>query len=180
MQSTRLVRIVILPNLTQRLGLDGVGVFAPLYATIRTLAMTDTAIHPMAPHHLPPFIPGPDGSDWMFTVVVVSLVVMLLIVGNLYLKLHAWPERMAHGKNHFQTQAITILALLALFTHNNVFWVAALLLAVIRFPDFQTPLESIAGSLRRLTRREARAEPASIEPEVLPAGHSEPPQKAEG
>ena len=115
--------------------------------------MADSSIHPMAPHHLPPFIPGADGSDPFFTGTALFLVGLLLVIGNFYLKLHALPERMAHGSNHFQTQAITVLALLALFTHNNVFWVGALLLAVIRFPDFQTPLESIAGSLRYVTER---------------------------
>lgn len=139
--------------------------------------MADSSIHPMAPHHLPSFIPAADGSDPFFTGIVVFMVGMLLLLGNFYLKLHALPERMAHGQNHFQTQAITVLALLALFTHNNVFWVAALLLAVIRFPDFQTPLESIAGSLRRLTGREAEA--ASAEHEGSPPGQPAPAPKTE-
>jgi multisubunit Na+/H+ antiporter MnhF subunit len=126
----------------------------------------------MAPHHLPSFIPAADGSDPMFTNMAIFLVVMVLVLGNYYLKLHALPERLAHGKNHFQTQAITVLALLALFTHNNVFWVGALLLAVVRFPDFQTPLDSIAGSLRRING----------EPPLAPrddGGNQHPPAKTE-
>ena len=107
-------------------------------------------IHALAPEHLPRFIGSPDGSDPLFTVVVWLLVILLMVVGNLYLKLHALPERMAHRQNNTQLQFITVLALLALFTHNNIFWVAALLLAVIRFPDFSTPINSIANSLVKL------------------------------
>jgi len=44
-----------------------------------------------------------------------------------------------------------VLALLALFTHNNVFWVAALILALLKLPDFVTPLNSISESLKKLT-----------------------------
>jgi hypothetical protein len=50
---------------------------------------------------------------------------------------------------------IMVLALLALFTHNNIFWVAALLLSAIRLPDFTTPLKSIARSLETLAATRA-------------------------
>ena len=85
--------------------------------------------------------------------VVWLLIILLLSVGNLYLKLHALPERMAHQQNSAQMQLIAVLAVLALFTHNNVFWVAALLLTVVRFPDFSTPINSISESLAELVRR---------------------------
>ena len=107
-------------------------------------------IHALAPEHLPRFIGGPDGSDPLFTVVIVLLVALLMVVGNLYFKLHAVPERMAHKHNNTQLQFITMLTILALFTHNNVFWVAALLLAVVRLPDFTTPINSIAKSLAKI------------------------------
>ena len=120
--------------------------------------------HPLAPHHLPNFLPGPDGSDPLFTAILVLLVIILMFVGNLYFKLHAIPERMAHKHKHNNTQLqfITVLAILALFTHNNIFWVAALLLAVIRLPDFSTPINSIAKSLELIAGREdLNGEPAS-------------------
>lgn len=113
--------------------------------------MSSAAIHPLAPHHLPKFIGGPDGSDPLFTVVLILLLIILMAAGNLYFKLHAVPERMAHKHNNTQLQFITILTILALFTHNNIFWVAALLLAVVRLPDFSTPMNSIAKSLERLS-----------------------------
>ena len=115
-------------------------------------------IHPLAPEHLPPYIGAPDGSDSLLTVVIWLLIIILMAVGNFYLKLHAMPERMAHRQNNTQLQFITVLAILALFTHNNIFWVAALLLSVIRIPDFSTPINSIAGSLKILADRDRDAE----------------------
>jgi len=123
--------------------------------------------HPLAPHELPGFLAAADGSDNLMTLVIILLLILLLVVGNFYFKLHALPERLAHRKSNGQLQIITVLALLALFTHNNLFWVAALLLAVVRFPDYLTPLKSIARSLSTLARDaepEGKAEPE--EPEL--------------
>jgi len=133
----------------------------------------------MAPEHLPRFISAQDGSDPLFTAVLWLLVILFLVVGNLYLKLHALPERMAHRQNNTQLQFITVLALLALFTHNNVFWIAALLLAVVRFPDFATPINSIADSLARLSNQfdsvsdKRFEEKAAGESDNAPAGKGE-------
>lgn len=118
--------------------------------------MSDTQ-HPLAPHELPGFLAAADGSDKLMVLVVILLLLLLLVVGNYYLKLHALPERMAHKTSHTQLQIITALALLALFTHNNLFWVAALLLAVVKFPDFLTPLNSIAHSLAEM-RKDSKSE----------------------
>jgi hypothetical protein len=105
------------------------------------------SVHELAPHYLPGFLPGPDGSDWLFTAVMIGTVILVVLLGTLYLTLHALPEKMAHRGNHVQLQLISILAVLALFTHNNLFWVIALAIAAIRVPDFMTPLQSIAESL---------------------------------
>ena len=43
-----------------------------------------------------------------------------------------------------------VLGLLALFTHVHLFWIGALLLAMIDLPDFGTPLRSIAGSVEKI------------------------------
>lgn len=106
-------------------------------------------IHPLAPHHLPGFLPGPDGSDMLFNVVVVLVVVLCAVVGNLYLRLHSMPERMAHRSNSVQLQAVAALTLLALFTHNHTLWLAALLIALLRFPDFETPLNRVANVVEK-------------------------------
>ncbi len=109
-------------------------------------------VHPMAPDHLPGFLPGADGSDPLYTVVVIILLVIFFSVGLLYFKLHALPEHIAHRQNNTQMQIISVLAILALFTHNNVFWVGALLMAVVRFPDYATPLNSIANNLEAMRK----------------------------
>ncbi|NKI61835.1 hypothetical protein HCG46_26405 [Labrenzia sp. PO1] len=107
-------------------------------------------MHELAPHHLPPFIPAADGGDWLFTVMLVVLIFGGILVGVFYLHLHSIPERLAHKHGRMQFELVAVLGLLALFTHNNIFWVAALLLAFIQLPDFWTPLESMAHSLSRL------------------------------
>ena len=108
--------------------------------------MTDV-LHPLAPHHLPAFIAGPGETDVLLNAMIVLIIGAVLMVGNLYLKLHSLPERMAHRANRVQMELVAVLCLLALFTHQHLFWIAALLLAMIQFPDFSTPLNRIADSL---------------------------------
>lgn len=129
----------------------------------------DGEAHALAPQFLPRFLPGPDGGDPLFTIVVVLVIILVMIIGNLYLRLHALPERMEHRRNGTQLQLVAVLTLIALLTHNNIFWVAALLIAVVRLPDFLTPIQSIASSLNTLTARgdasAASLQDAPAEPE---------------
>ncbi len=128
--------------------------------------MTDAAdMHPMAPAHLPPFIAAPDGSDFLFTFMAVVTVALIVGLGVLYLTLHSIPERMAHRSNHTQLQVVGILAILALFTHNHLFWVAAILIAAFRMPDFLTPLRRIADTLGAMARQQGVVVPDSPAPE---------------
>lgn len=109
--------------------------------------------NPAATPHLPPFVTSPGQSDWLMTVMLVFLIVSVVSIGIIYLKLHALPEHMAHRTNKVQLQFVAVLALLALVTHNHVFWIAGLLLALVELPDFSTPMYSIARSLERLSGR---------------------------
>lgn len=104
-------------------------------------------LHPNAPHDLPSFITAPGDTDVLMVAVGVILLGAVLAVGNIYLRLHTLPERMAHRSQKMQFEIVAVLGLLALFTHMHVFWVAGLLLAMIDLPDFSTPLRSIAGSV---------------------------------
>jgi hypothetical protein len=112
--------------------------------------MADQA-HELAPHHLPPFLPSADGGDWLMTVMIGVLIVGAVLAGVFYLHLHSIPERLAHKHGRVHFELVAVLGLLALLTHNNIFWVAALILAFIQFPDFRTPIESIAQSLNSLS-----------------------------
>jgi hypothetical protein len=107
-------------------------------------------LHPAAPHHLPGFITAPGETDiWMVAMGLV-LIAAVLAVGNIFFKLHSLPERMAHKSQKLQFEVVAVLCLLALFTHIHLFWVAALILAMIEIPDFSTPLRSIAGSVEKI------------------------------
>ena len=120
-------------------------------------------IHPLAPHSLPPFVGAADGSDTLFSVIIFIVILAVLGVGVFYLKLHAIPEQLAHKHGNTQSQLIMVLALLALFTHNNIFWVAALILALLKLPDFLTPINSISESLKKLTPEEADTPAGTLE-----------------
>ncbi len=109
--------------------------------------------HPLATEQLPMFIAGPGETDTIFIVVVIILLVVMMLVGVFYFALHAVPEKMAHKVDSRQLQLVALLSLIALLTHNNYFWIAALLLAAIKFPNFLTPLESIARSLEMRRER---------------------------
>ena len=130
-------------------------------------------IHPAAPHHLPVYIPRPDGSDPLFTVVVVSIVILCLLAGVLYFKLHSLPEHMGEKANSTQLQLISVLAILALFTHNNAFWVLALLVAAVRLPDYLTPLQTIATSLGKIAAHQSEPAPPDASA-VAPGGSGAP------
>jgi hypothetical protein len=110
--------------------------------------------HPMTPHHLPFFLARPGETDVWMIVMGIFLIVTVLGVGNLYLHLHSLPERMAHKSQKLQFEIVAVLGLLALFTHIHLFWIAALLLAMIDLPDFSTPLRSIAGSVERIADKD--------------------------
>jgi hypothetical protein len=128
-------------------------------------------INPAAPHFLPFFITAPGESDVLLTGVVVFLVVAVMSLGVMYFWLHSIPERLAHGASKTQFQLVAVMSLLALFTHNNAFWVGALLLALIPIPDFWTPLAMMADSLARMAGRRLRHAPED-EPPLSAPEHS--------
>jgi hypothetical protein len=119
-----------------------------------------------ATDHLPFFITAPGQTDGLFNAMIVFLIVVVFAVGLIYLRLHALPEHLAHGASKTQLQLVSVLALLALFTHNHIFWIAALLVALVQFPNFSAPLASMAQSLERMAGRAPPAGTAAPIPEV--------------
>ena len=108
------------------------------------------SLNPAAPHHLPAFITAPGDTDVLMVAMGILLLVAVLMFGILFFRLHSLPERMAHRTHKLQFEIVAVLCLIALFTHIHIFWVAALLLAMIDFPDIGGALGRIAGSVERI------------------------------
>src|SRR5690242_6079178 len=100
------------------------------------------AMNPAAPHHLPVFITAPGETDVFLNGVAIFLVVAVITLGRVYFRLHALPEHLDHkNASKIQFEIVAVLALIGLFTHNTIFWIAALLLALVPIPDFHGPLD---------------------------------------
>ena len=95
------------------------------------------------------FVTGPGETDGMLIAVAVLLFLIILGFGALYFTIQAWPDRLAKGTGKVQLQFVGLLGLISLLTLNNAFWIAALLVAAIRIPDFLTPIREIASSLKK-------------------------------
>ncbi|WP_299419970.1 hypothetical protein [uncultured Shimia sp.] len=131
---------------------------------------TDSAagFHPLAPSHLPSFISDAAGADPMMTNVGIFVVVVVFLAVTFFLHLHSLPEKLAHQVGANQLQIVGVLALIALFTHNNLYWVAALMIALIQIPDYETPLGRIAAALEALKQPSPdRASPTSTKESAL-------------
>ena len=137
-------------------------------------------VHEAATDHLPAFITAPGHTDVLMVVSGIFLIATVLGVGVFFLWLHSLPERMVHNK--LQYDLVAVLALLSLFTHVHAFWIAALLLAFISFPDMSRfdilrPLHSIAKSLRALAERDdgppKTTPPPAADATGAPAGSGE-------
>lgn len=103
-------------------------------------------INPAATDHLPSFITAPGQTDVLMVVMAIILLIAVMGLGVFFLRLHTLPERIAHRTSKVQFEIVAILGLIALFTHQHIFWIAGLLLAFIELPDFGTSLNRIAAS----------------------------------
>ena len=104
----------------------------------------------MTPHHLPFYIAKPGETDVLMIATGIFLILTILAFGNIYLRLHSLPERLAHKSQKIQFEIVAVLGLISLFTHMHIFWIAGLLLALIDLPDFSSPLTRIAGSVEKI------------------------------
>jgi multisubunit Na+/H+ antiporter MnhF subunit len=133
-----------------------------------------TPVHPAATDHLPIFITAPGQTDVLMVIMWIVFIGSILGAGVLFFWLHSLPERMVHNKIQFDI--VAVLALLSLFTHQHAFWVAALLIALISFPDFRFPdfsalLGRIANSLESI---DSRADAAGrTAPATMPAANGQ-------
>ena len=135
-------------------------------------------LHAMTPHHLPFYFAKPGETDVLMIVMGVFLILAVLGVGNIYLRLHSLPERMAHKGQKLQFEIVAVLGLISLFTHIHIFWIAGLLLALVDLPDFSTPLTRIAGSVEKIADSESGSADTSTGEAVSTQAVSEPGQPA--
>ena len=116
---------------------------------------------------MPFYITAPNETDVLMWGTGIFLIGAVLWVGTLYWRLHSLPERMAHKSQKLQFEIVAVLGLISLFTHNHIFWIAGLLLALIDIPDFGTPMRTIADSVERIADATPGA-PEAPEGEIQP------------
>jgi hypothetical protein len=133
----------------------------------------DELLHPKAVHHLPLFITAPGETDVLMVVTGLFLLFAVVMFGVFFFWLHSLPERIAHKSHKIQFEIVAVLALISLFTHEHIFWIAGLVLAFIDLPDFGTPLRRIAGSVERIAGVEP-AEDAAETPHATVAEVEQP------
>ncbi|MFD1794766.1 hypothetical protein FQV27_06215 [Paracoccus aurantiacus] len=133
-------------------------------------------INPIATHHIPGFITAPGQTDVFLVGIGIFLLVVIFLLGIAFLWLHSLPERMAHKSQKLQFEVVAVLCLLALFTHNNLLWGIALLLAMIDLPDLATPLGRISDALERMVqpRRNVVVTPDDTPPAPNPPQAADP------
>jgi hypothetical protein len=118
-------------------------------------------LNPAAPHHLHWFITAPGETDTLYVLTTLLVIASVIGLGILFFTLHSLPERWGHKKLQFEI--VAILALISLFTHIHLFWVIALILALIDLPDFTTPLKRIARSSEKLAGIESPPEESAAD-----------------
>ena len=96
-------------------------------------------LHPIAPHSMPPFITAPGTTDVLLVCMAIVLVGAVMGAGVFFFWLHSLPERMVHNSTKVHFDIVAVLGLLSLFTHVHLFWVAALLLALVKLPEWSIP-----------------------------------------
>jgi hypothetical protein len=115
--------------------------------------------------HLPMFITSPGETDVLLVAMALFLIGAVLAAGVFFFWLHSLPERMVHKSTKLHFDLVAVLGLLSLFTHIHAFWVAALLLALVKIPSFSIPdFGSIFGRMAGSLEKIASDEPQSIRP----------------
>lgn len=108
----------------------------------------DRSISAEALERLPFWVVAPGETDGFLIVVGCVLVLVLLGFGALYFTIQAIPDRMAAGAHKVQMQLVGVLGLISLFTLNNAFWIAAILVAAVPVHEI-IPLNPMPGLSER-------------------------------
>jgi hypothetical protein len=137
--------------------------------------------NPIATTHIPFFITAPGDTDVLFNFTLGIVVACIILTGVAFLTIHSLPERMAHKSKKILLDVIALLCLLALLTHEHIFWFIAIVLAFLDIPDFLTPVNRIAKSVEAIAGEEAGAKPDAPSAPASPdaaAGQPRPQKEA--
>jgi hypothetical protein len=128
-----------------------------------------TQQHPAAPEHLPWFITAPGSTDVLYVITTIVVVLSIVLLGVFFFWLHSLPERMGHKKLQFEV--VAVLGLISLFTHQHIFWILGLMLALIDLPDFLSPLRRIADASEKIAGTESDVAAKTVdEQSTVPPG----------
>ena len=117
-------------------------------------------LHPIAPHSMPPFITAPGTTDVLLVCMAIVLVGAVMGAGVFFFWLHSLPERMVHNSTKVHFDIVAVLGLLSLFTHVHLFWVAALLIALVKLPEWSIPdFPSLLGRIAAAIEGRSRVQP---------------------
>jgi multisubunit Na+/H+ antiporter MnhF subunit len=138
--------------------------------------------NPIATTHMPFFITPPRETDVLFNITLWFVVACIILTGVVFFTIHSLPERMAHKSKKILLDLIALLCLLALLTHEHLFWFVAIVLAFIDIPDFLTPVNRIARSVESMAGEEAGEKPVDVSTSGSPeaATADEPRMKKQG
>ncbi len=102
---------------------------------LETGGQLNSSISDEALARLPFWVTPPGETDGFLVFVGLLLVVVILGFGALYFTVQAIPDRMAAGTHKVQMQLVGVLGLISLFTLNNAYWIAAILIAAVPLHD---------------------------------------------
>lgn len=105
-------------------------------------------LNPLTPHELPWFVTPPGGTDVLYVITTLMVILIVVFLGVGFFWLHSLPERMGHRKLQFEV--VAVLGLISLFTHMHIFWILGLILAMIDLPDFIGPQRRIARAVEKI------------------------------
>jgi len=110
---------------------------------------------------MPPFITAPGETDVLLVAMAVVLAGAVLGAGVFFFWLHSLPERMVHNSTKVHFDIVAVLGLLSLFTHIHLFWVAALLLALVKMPEWSIPdFSNLLGRIASAIEGRSRVQPS--------------------
>jgi len=136
-------------------------------------------LHPAASHHhMPGFMTAPGESDLLMVVTGLFLLAGVVGFGVFYWTLHSLPERLAHRNHKLRFEIVAVLGLISLFTHEHIYWIAGLLLALVDLPDFGGWMGRVAGSVEKIAGvSESQKPPETPESEALDRKPADGPTK---